>query len=87
ETSQICKSHLYVDSRQGVLEKGGEVVQAIAKGLIDSKHILADLGEMVANPAHFSRDDKKATTVFKSVGFAALDLIAVELILESMSSF
>jgi ornithine cyclodeaminase len=60
--------------------KGGEVAQAIKAGLIAEAAIEADLAELVrTGPPPRARDD---ITVFKSVGFAALDLIAAELALQ-----
>jgi ornithine cyclodeaminase len=75
----LARVVLYADEREAVLAKGGEVVQAIAARLIGPEAVLGDLASLARDdrPAR----DAKAITVFKSVGFAALDLIAAELAL------
>ncbi|WP_144185507.1 ornithine cyclodeaminase family protein [Elioraea rosea] len=79
EPALLPRALVYADDREAVLAKGGEVVQAIAAGLIGPDAVLGDLalllrGGDAPRPA-------AAITVFKSVGFAALDLIAAELAL------
>lgn len=69
---------IYADDRDSVLAKGGEVVQAIQGGLITAQAIAGGLAELCAGPPPRPDD---AVTVYKSVGFAALDLIATELAL------
>jgi ornithine cyclodeaminase len=69
---------LYADDRASVLAKGGEVFQAIRDGVIGAAAVQGGLVELCAAPPVRSDD---AITVFKSVGFAALDLVAVELAL------
>lgn len=71
---------LYADTRAGVLEKGGEVVQAIKAGLITPAAIRAELAEMVGTRDRWRSSDREVT-VFKSVGFAALDLLVARHIL------
>lgn len=82
EPGLLVRSRLFADSRAAVLEKGGEVVQALRAGLIDAQDVLAELSELVALPAGpQGRQAEGDITVFKSVGFAALDLIAAEHVL------
>jgi ornithine cyclodeaminase/alanine dehydrogenase-like protein (mu-crystallin family) len=86
EPELLARARLYADSRTAVLEKGGEVVQALRAGLISAEDVLAELSELVAVPrlVHGRRADTDIT-VFKSVGFAALDLIAAEHVLAGMA--
>lgn len=80
EPALMPRARLFADDRASILLKGGEVAQAIAGGLITESSIEADLAELVrSGPPARGRDD---ITVFKSVGFAALDLIAAELALQ-----
>jgi ornithine cyclodeaminase/alanine dehydrogenase-like protein (mu-crystallin family) len=72
---------LFADTRAGVLEKGGEVVQAVRAGLIQASDVRAELAELLTL-APGRRSDQEIT-VFKSVGFAALDLIAAEHVMSS----
>ena len=83
EPGLISKSQLFADCRASVLEKGGEVFQAIEQGLILDSDIIADLAELTAQPVRSWRHDAQAITVFKSVGFALLDLIAAELVIKA----
>lgn len=76
------KARVYADDRASVLAKGGEVVQAIRAGLITEADVLGDLASLVAAPVV---REASAITVYKSVGFAALDLIAAELALSRSS--
>jgi ornithine cyclodeaminase/alanine dehydrogenase-like protein (mu-crystallin family) len=72
------RARVYADDRASVLAKGGEVFFAIRSGLISESDVLGDLASICAVPP--SRE-AAAITVYKSVGFAALDLIAAELAL------
>jgi len=78
EPALLAGTRLFADDREAVLAKGGEVVQAIAAGLLAPTAIEADLCALFAAPPKREADD---ITVFKSVGFAALDLVAAELAL------
>lgn len=78
EPGLLSRGKIYADDRASVLAKGGEVVQAIRAGLITEAALLGDLASLCAAPPARAPG---AITVFKSVGFAALDLIAAELAL------
>ena len=78
----MARSQLFADCRASVPEKGGEVFQAIKQGLVLSSDIIADLAELTAQSDRSWRHDGQAITVFKSVGFALLDLIAAEVVMK-----
>ena len=78
----MARSQLFADCRASVLEKGGEVFQAIKQGLVLDSDIIADLAELTAQSDRNWRHDGQAITVFKSVGFALLDLIAAEVVMK-----
>jgi alanine dehydrogenase len=78
EPALLARVQLFADNREAVLQKGGEVLQAIQQGLVAPSAIQAELAELAATPRRAWRTDAQAITVFKSVGFAALDLIAAE---------
>lgn len=80
EPALVARAQVFADNTEAVLQKGGEVLQAIAQGLMQPSAIRAELAQLAAQPAHAWRADARAITVFKSVGFAALDLIAAELV-------
>ncbi len=71
----MARSRVYADDRASILAKGGEVLQAIRAGLITEADVLGDLAGLCAAPP---ARQASAITVYKSVGFAALDLIAAE---------
>jgi ornithine cyclodeaminase len=75
----VARSRIFADSRAAVLEKGGEIHRAIAAGLIRPETIEADLASLASGyPVARGAED---ITLLKSVGFAALDLIAADLVL------
>lgn len=80
EPALMPRAQVFADSREAVLQKGGEVLQAIQQGLMAAADILAELAELAAQPQRAWRASDEAITVFKSVGFASLDLIAAELV-------
>ena len=86
EPALMEKAQVFADNRMAVLEKGGEVYQAIQQGFISSSNIEGELAELVSAPSRSWRKNDQAITVFKSVGFASLDLIAAELVYQSKAN-
>lgn len=85
ELQLLPRARLFADTRQGVLEKGGEVLQALRAGLIQTSDVRAELVELLAaSPVVQGRLTDQDITVFKSVGFAALDLVAAEHLLRGL---
>jgi ornithine cyclodeaminase len=85
EPALMARAQLFADHRGAVIEKGGEVWMALQQGLIAPSAIEAELAELVAQPQRAWRHSAQSITVFKSVGFASLDLIAAERVFESQS--
>lgn len=84
EPALMRKARIFADTREGVLQKGGEVLQALRAGLIAESDIRAELAELLSPVrAVTGRGSEQDITVFKSVGFAALDLIAAEHVMSS----
>ena len=81
EPALMPRAQVFADNREAVLQKGGELLQAIQQGLVPASAIEAELAELAAQPERTWRQSEDAITVFKSVGFAALDLIAAEKVL------
>jgi ornithine cyclodeaminase/alanine dehydrogenase-like protein (mu-crystallin family) len=71
----IFNSSLYVDNYDGVLTEAGDVMAAISSGRIGRDHIRANLSKLVKNLT-IGRRSEDEVTLFKSVGFALLDLYA-----------
>ena len=85
EPQLLPKTRLFVDSREAVMQKGGEVLQALQKGLIVDADVRGELADLLAiSPKMPGRMTNQDITVFKSVGFAALDLFAAEHILQGL---
>jgi ornithine cyclodeaminase len=69
----IKRAEIYVDTRDGCLSEGGDIVQPLQAGLISPKDIKADLYELCRG-THPGRQSEEAVTMFKSVGAALEDL-------------
>ena len=80
DVALLVAARLFADTRAGVVAKGGEVAQAIASGALAPEAIEDDLVGLVARTTPVARRPTDIT-VFKSVGSAAFDLVAAELIL------
>jgi ornithine cyclodeaminase len=71
----VARGRLFADHRHGVLRQGGEILHAIAAGLIGEDHVLGEIGEVMAGrkPGRVTPDD---VTLYKSLGAIAQDLAA-----------
>lgn len=78
----LTRAGIYVDTRAGALVEAGELVQALAAGVIELTDIRAELSELVRNQRP-GRSSPEAITLFKSVGTAIEDLAAAELAVEA----
>lgn len=76
----LGRARVFVDTRKGVLEEGGDVLQAIAAGVMTREKIEAELVELCSGRHGGRGADESAITVFKSVGAAIEDLAAAELV-------
>jgi ornithine cyclodeaminase len=75
----IARAELFVDTRAGALGESGEIMGAIARGVIDQSAVRGELSELASGS--FKRSRPNAITIFKSVGTALEDLVAAELAL------
>jgi ornithine cyclodeaminase len=73
----VLRSRIFVDTREGALAEAGDLVSPIARGVISADAILGDLPALVGGAGRAGPED---ITFFKSVGSAASDLAAAELI-------
>ena len=80
----IARSELFVDTRVGAFSESGEIIGAIARGVIDQSAVRAELSELASGL--FARSTPHAISVFKSVGTALEDLVAAELAVGSSRS-
>jgi ornithine cyclodeaminase len=73
-------SRVAVDTRQGAVDAAGDVAAAIRAGHL-ARDDVAELGELVSG-RRLGRQSDEEITVFKSVGFAALDLVAADMLVK-----
>jgi ornithine cyclodeaminase/alanine dehydrogenase-like protein (mu-crystallin family) len=69
----VVRSRFIVDSREGVLQQGGEFLRAKAAGLIGDEHIVAEIGQVLAGEIE-GRRSQEEITVYKSLGHVVQDL-------------
>jgi alanine dehydrogenase len=71
----VRDAQVVVDTRAGALAEAGDLVQPIVRGVIDARHVKADLAELLAGRVAV-RTEAQQVTLFKSVGTALEDLAA-----------
>lgn len=71
----VCRARIFVDTREGALKEGGDIVQPMRAGVIFERDVLADLFDL-ARGLHPGRTDEDEITLFKSTGAALEDLAA-----------
>ncbi len=75
-----------VDNRLGSLEEAGDLIEAIRLGCFTPQQIHAEMGEIILGSKP-GRENENEITIFKTVGFAALDMAVARLAyLRSMES-
>ncbi len=73
DSAAVARASVFVDTFDGVLGEGGDIVQAIAEGVIGEGHIRSDLFNLCRD-LHKGRSSDDEITMFKSVGAALEDL-------------
>ena len=79
DTRCVQRSRYYVDYRPATLAAAGELLRAIDDGDLTEAHIVGEIGE-VANGECVGRRDAGEITIYKSLGVAAQDLAAAQLL-------
>lgn len=77
----IARARLFVDRREAALAESGDILGALREQAITPAHIAAELGEVLTGQQPGRRDNSEFT-MYKALGFAALDLAAAELALQ-----
>lgn len=80
DATTLQRSLIVVDSREAVMAEAGELIQALQAGELPPDAIHAELGEIL-NGEKAGRTDDAQITYFKSVGVAAQDAIAAQIVL------
>lgn len=78
----IGMSRVYADVASAALVEAGDLIQPIASGAFSAAALVGDLHGLLEGTIT-GRRDKRDVTVFKSVGVAAADLAAAELVWSS----
>ena len=76
----VVRARVIVDDRHAAWTEAGDLIQPLESGVIDREHVLASLGELVAETA-IGRAKDQEITLFKSVGLAVQDAMAARLAL------
>jgi ornithine cyclodeaminase len=69
----VARSRFIADSREGVLQQGGEFLRAKAAGLVSDAHIVAEIGQVLMGEVEGRRSPEEIT-VYKSLGHIVQDL-------------
>jgi ornithine cyclodeaminase/alanine dehydrogenase-like protein (mu-crystallin family) len=75
----VARGRLFVDSRAAAMVESGDVVMGIQEGRFGADHIVAELGELLADEATPRRRSDTEVTIFKSLGLAVEDVTAADL--------
>ena len=79
DDAAIARGELFVDTRAGAFSESGELIGALARGIIDRSAVRGELSQLASGT--FRRSHALAITIFKSVGTALEDLAAAQLAL------
>ncbi len=75
----VAMSRFYVDYRASAMAQAGELLHAIGAGVVTESHVVAEIGEVLAD-ARLGRRSDAEVTLYKSLGVAAQDLAAATLV-------
>lgn len=75
----VLRSRIFVDTFQGALHEGGDVVEPLSRGVIARERIEGELADLAAGRVR-GRNNNDEITMFKSVGTAIEDLAAARMV-------
>ncbi|HMF66220.1 MAG TPA: ornithine cyclodeaminase family protein [Phyllobacterium sp.] len=81
----VKRARVFVDTKDGALKEGGDIVQPIKAGVVNESHVIGDLFGLTRGTIK-GRQSPGEITLFKSVGAALEDLAAGILIYEKAIS-
>lgn len=79
----VQRATIFVDTYDGALTEGGDLVQPLGSGAIERSKVVAELSDLVSG-RYGGRKSKDEITLFKSVGAALEDLAGAILAYESV---
>ena len=71
----VAKGRFYVDYEEAAMAAAGELLGAIERGLVTERHIVGEIGNVIAGSAAGRANDDEIT-IYKSLGLASQDLAA-----------
>jgi ornithine cyclodeaminase len=81
DDAAVASARIVVDTRAGALAEAGDLLQPLARGVIDAGRIVGELAEVLRGEVAGRTHDGEVT-LFKSVGTALEDLAAAQLVLQ-----
>ncbi|MGF3115011.1 hypothetical protein ACQV2R_06455 [Facklamia sp. P12937] len=72
---------IYLDTKDGVLNESGDLINPLKKGMIQKESITGELGQLDSGKIA-GRQSEDELTVFKTIGSAVLDIIVGKAIYE-----
>ncbi len=75
DSEVVRRSRFFVDARPAALAAAGELLDAVAAGVVDESHIAGEIGEVLLGRVA-GRQSPDQITVYKSLGVTAQDLVA-----------
>jgi ornithine cyclodeaminase/alanine dehydrogenase-like protein (mu-crystallin family) len=74
-SAAVARCRVFVDSRESAWAEAGDLLVPRDEGVIDTTHVLAELGEVLLG-RHPGRADHDEITLYKSLGLAVQDVAA-----------
>ncbi len=75
DNNLVVRARFIADSREGVLQQGGEFLRAKAARLVGDEHIVGEIGQVLAGEIE-GRRSAQEITIYKSLGHVVQDLSA-----------
>lgn len=85
DSELLRRGRYFVDSRKAALLHAGEFLRAKSDGVIDDRHILGEIGQVIMGqcPSRLSADD---ITIYKSLGHAVQDIASAAYVYEKFTT-
>ena len=81
DSELVCHSTVFVDSRKAASKEAGDLIIPHLEGVAPDIQSYGELGELVSGKTK-GRTSSQETTLFKSVGIAAMDLFAAKFVVD-----
>ena len=81
DTALIQRSRVYVDSEASAFSEAGDILIPLAEGAIDRAHVVGEIGALLLGRI-LGRTSAAETTVYKSLGLVAQDIVAAHAVYE-----